>query len=92
MSEPGTSVNAAQVLGAAAAATSYRLAPEKIRARIVDVFIDTLAVWCVGSDRSALRRLQGLLGGPEGGATVIGRSQPASVSAATVANGSTATV
>jgi 2-methylcitrate dehydratase PrpD len=79
-------------LGRAAAATSWADLPPTLRDRAVDVFIDTLAVMAVGSDRPAQVRLRGLLGSGSGGASLIGRAEPAPAAVAVVVNATGPTV
>lgn len=92
MIDPTGSTTAAHRLAGASAQTSYAGSPEVVRERVIDVFVDTLAVMAAGSARGQHRRLQQMLGTPGGGATVIGSSIPTSAMAAVVVNGTTPTV
>jgi len=83
---------AAGLLGAAAASSDVNGGPDVLRERVVDVFIDTLAVMATGSTRHEHQRLQDLLGTGAGKATVIGRSAPTSAAVAALLNGTTPTV
>jgi 2-methylcitrate dehydratase PrpD len=92
MSGTGERVGAAGILGGAAARTSYRAAPEPVRHRVVDVFVDTLAVMALGSDRTEHARLRTMMAAGGGRSTVIGQSRPASAAVAVMLNGTTPTV
>lgn len=92
MAEYDDRLDASHILGYAAAHTSFSGAPETVRHRVVDVFLDTVAVMAVGSDRAEHAKMQATLGAGGGRATVIGRAEPAAAAIAALLNATTPTV
>lgn len=64
-------------LASACATTSYADAPAEVRARLIDLVADTVAVTALGNTRPELRALvaETAIGAPEGLATVIGSTR-----------------